>query len=264
MLQTEPTSTGSWEKVEVGSNRVALVTGGGSGLGRAGALAFAAAGFAVVVVDLDGTRARSVAGEVAVAGGRARALQGDVADEAANEAMVSLARDDFGGLDCAYNCAGTTPLDKQPLTELDEPTWDRVIDTNLKGIWLSMKHEIPAIAERGGGCVVNVASAAAFMVTPTNGVYHASKAGVVMLTRFAAQENAARKVRVNAIAPTAVMTPMIEAVLERTPPGYTSLTTPLGRLPTAEEIAEIAIWFCSDAAAIITGKTLVVDGGTLA
>jgi len=245
-------------------SRVALITGAGSGLGRAGALAFAAAGTAVVVADRDGAKARSVAFEVEEAGGRAVAFDGDVADATAAEAMVALARSYFGGLDCAYNCAGTTPLDKQPLTELDEPTWDLVMDTNLKGIWLSMKYEIPAIAERGGGCVVNVASAAAFMVTPTNGVYHASKAGVVMLTRVAAQENAVRKVRVNAIAPTAVMTPMIEAVLARTPPGYTPLTTPLGRLPTAEDIAGVALWFCSDAAAIVTGKTLVVDGGTLA
>jgi NAD(P)-dependent dehydrogenase (short-subunit alcohol dehydrogenase family) len=244
--------------------QVALVTGGGSGLGRAGALALAAAGAAVLVVDLVEERAQRVAGEITAAGGRAAAFAGDVSEASTAERMVAEAVDRFGGLDCAYNCAGTTPMRKQVLTELDEEIWDRIVDVNMKGLWLSMKYEIPAIGRRGGGAVVNLASAAAFIVTPTNGVYHASKAGVVMLTRVAAQENAGAKVRVNAIAPTAVMTPLIEAVRASTPDDYMQLTTPLGRLPTAEEIAGMAVWLCSDAAAIVTGKTLVVDGGTLA
>jgi NAD(P)-dependent dehydrogenase (short-subunit alcohol dehydrogenase family) len=242
--------------------RVALVTGGASGIGRATCERLATAGATVVVADLDGAGAQAVAGSLA---GDAVAVTADVADPTAVEAMVATAVERFGRLDLAVNAAGH-PGVYAALPEQRLEDWDHTLAVNLTGVFLSMRAEIPAIVASGGGAVVNVASAAGMMGFAHLPAYVASKHGVIGLTRAVALEYARAGVRVNAVCPGSIRTPMLEGFTggdEATLEGMGRMQ-PIGRLGTPAEVAEAIAWLCSDAASFVTGHALAVDGGVLA
>jgi NAD(P)-dependent dehydrogenase (short-subunit alcohol dehydrogenase family) len=252
------------------TGRVALVTGGASGIGRATGHALAAAGAAVVVADVDAARAETVAGELHAAGGQALAVRVDVTDDAAVRAMVEAATRTFGGLDLAVNAAGVGGA--QALTHAyPEEAWLRTLDVNLTGVWRCMRHEIPALLARGAQsgrttAIVNVASVAGLVGFPRHAAYGASKHGVVGLTKVAALEYARRGLRVNVVCPGFTDTPMVELITGDDPEHEAQLARrmPIGRLGTPEEIAAGILYLCSDAAAFAIGHALVLDGGIVA
>jgi NAD(P)-dependent dehydrogenase (short-subunit alcohol dehydrogenase family) len=244
--------------------RVALVTGGGSGIGRATVQTLVAGGARVAVVDIDLDGARATVDGLGEGAGSARAVEADVTSPAAVEAMVASAVDAFGRLDVAVNAAGISGayanLHDQAVEE-----WRRVIDTNLTSVFLCLRAEIPALLATGGGAIVNVASAAGAMGVPGLSHYSASKHGVIGLTKTAALENARAGLRINAVLPGLVRTPM----LQRFAGGDAGVdnmgaATPVGRAAEPEEIAQTIVWLCSDAASYVTGHALAVDGGALA
>jgi NAD(P)-dependent dehydrogenase (short-subunit alcohol dehydrogenase family) len=243
--------------------KVALVTGGGSGIGRAAAEAFARAGARVVVVDVD---VAAAAATVATLPGAHLALACDVARATDVDGVVRQAVERFGRLDCAFNNAG---IEGGPpgtrLHEYAEDVWDRVVDVDLKGVWLSMKYEIAAMLAQGGGAIVNTSSIAG-LVGGGNTAYVASKHGVMGLTRRAAVEYGRHGIRVNAVCPGSIRTPMLERLFRAAPEREARLAedAPLGRLGRPEEIAAAVVWLCSDDASFVTGHGLVIDGGFLA
>lgn len=246
--------------------RVALVTGAGSGIGRAAALALAAEGARVVAADLLEASAEETARRVRDAGGEALAACADVASAAEVEAMVARAVQHFGRVDLAVFSAGTGGVDART-HEHEEADWRRVLDINLTGVWLCMKHVLPGMLEQGSGVIVNVASVAGLIGYPRHAAYGASKHGVIGLTRAAALEYARRGIRVNAVCPGFTRTPMVEAgLLGGDAAAEEQLTSriPLGRLGTPEEIAGAIVYLCSDAAAFAVGQCLVLDGGITA
>lgn len=244
--------------------RVAVVTGGASGIGRAAAELFAARGARVVVADLDEAEGGATVAAIAAAGGEAVFAATDVTDPAAVTAMVEVALDRYGRLDVALNNAGR-PGAYAPLTRQSLDEWQRTLAVNLTSVFLCLQAEVPAILDAGGGAIVNTASAAGLMGFANLPAYVASKHGVVGLTKSVALEYARQGVRVNVLCPGNVRTPMLagfagdEAALE----GMGKMT-PIGRLGTPEEIAEAAVWLCSDAASYVTGHAFAVDGGVLA
>jgi NAD(P)-dependent dehydrogenase (short-subunit alcohol dehydrogenase family) len=244
--------------------KVALVTGAGSGMGRAAAQIFAREGAQVVVADIDPAGGEETVRLLREAGGEASFVRCDVSRAAEVEAMVRHAVERFGRLDCAFNHAGIS-AGSGGTTGLTEEEWDLVIDVNLKGVWLCMKYEIPPMLAQGGGAIVNTASVAGFIGQPRNPNYAASKHGVLGLTKSAALEHARNGIRVNAVCPGPIRTPMLERGIARSPDLEQALVAgqPNGRLGTAEEVAEAAVWLCSDAASNITGHPLVIDGGYL-
>ena len=252
------------------AGRVALVTGGASGIGRATAHALARAGAAVLVADVDGARAEQVADELHAAGGSALAVAADVVDDAAVKAMVGAATRAFGGLDLAVNAAGVGGA--QALTHAyPEDAWLRTIDVNLTGVWRCMRHQIPALLARGAQtgrttAIVNVASVAGLVGFPRHAAYAASKHGVVGLTKAAALEYARRGLRVNVVCPGFTDTPMVEQITGDDPEQEAQLARrmPIGRLGTPEEIAAGILYLCSDAATFAIGHALVLDGGIVA
>lgn len=245
--------------------KVALVTGGSSGIGRAAALAFARAGAKVVI----GNR-RLAEGEETVrlvwdAGGEATLVKTDVTRAAEVEALVSKTVDAYGRLDCAFNNSGTTGVMART-AECTEENWDHVLTLNLKGVWLCMKYELLQMLKQGGGAIVNNASVAGMVGLRGGPAYSASKGGVIQLTRTAALEYAKKGIRVNAVCPGYVLTDMTEGHLKTNPEFEAQIKKyqPLGRLGTAEEVAEAVVWLCSDAASFVTGHPLVIDGGSVA
>ena len=241
---------------------VALVTGAGSGIGRATALAFAARGAAVAAADIDEAAAAATAAMIAGTGGAALALTVDVADAASVEAMVGRALERFGRLDFACNNAGISG-GRPGIDDFDEARWDRVMAVNAKGVMLGMKFEIPAMLRHGGGAIVNMSSIAGL-----SGVgafaYTASKHAVVGLTRAAALRYAADGIRINAVCPGTILTPMVERAAALAPAAFAPSAQPAGRLGTPEEVAEAVVWLCSDGASFVFGHALAVDGGLLA
>ena len=241
----------------------ALVTGAASGIGRASALAFAREGSRVMLADVDEAEGERAAETIREAGGEARFARADVTREDEVEAMVRETVDAFGGLDCALNNAGMTGA-ATPLQGLALEEFERVIALNLVGVFLCMKHEIPAM--RGDGAIVNMASGAGLVPTPGLAPYCASKHGVLGLTKTAALENARTGIRVNAICPGSIDTPMLQAAMDGDPQVRKMILSgqPAGRLGTPEEIAEAAVWLCSDRASFVTGHSMLVDGGAVA
>ena len=246
------------------ADRVAVVTGGGSGIGAATVEQLAAAGHAVVVADRNVEGAALVAEGVRAAGGEAHAVEVDVRDTASVQAMVAAANDRYGALHVAVNSAGVSE-DLADFAELPWAQWERTIDVNLSGTFRSLQAEIPAILASGGGAIVNVSSVAGLIGFPGNPSYVASKHGVVGLTKTAALEFARKGIRVNAVCPSMVETPMLAAFTgdEATMKAMARMS-PMGRLATAAEVAATIVWLCSDAASYVTGQAIAVDAGATA
>ncbi|MGA7965989.1 MAG: SDR family oxidoreductase [Gammaproteobacteria bacterium] len=242
--------------------KVALVTGAGSGIGRACSLALATAGARVVVSDVAAENGRETTDLIERAGGEAVFVETDVSSGAAVKALFDIAVRRFGGLDCAVNNAGIEGL-MAPTAECSEENWDRTIAVNLKGVWLCMREEIPRMLERGGGSIVNMASVAGLVGFQNLPAYCASKGGIVQLTKTAALEYAGQGIRVNAICPGVIRTAMVDRILGDDPEQKKAFTQlePIGRFGRPEEIADAALWLCSDASSFVTGDALAVDGG---
>jgi NAD(P)-dependent dehydrogenase (short-subunit alcohol dehydrogenase family) len=245
------------------TGRVVLLTGGATGIGRSTARLFAEHGAAVVVGDVD-QRATETVELIEADGGRARFVEADVTRDADMERLVATAVDAFGGLHAAFNNAGILPR-TAPLAEMSEEDWTRTIDVDLKGVFLAMKHEIRHMLGSGGGAIVNTASVAGVVADPGMAPYVAAKHGVVGLTKAAALDYAQAGIRVNAVAPGLVATPMTQRWLDD-PEVYSALmaNSPIGRPAQPEEIAGIVLFLCSDAASFATGQVHVVDGAQTA
>ena len=242
--------------------KVALVTGGGSGIGRATALAFARDGARVVIGNRNVQRGEETVSMIRAAGGTASFRRTDVLVAADIEALVKHAVSEYGGLDLAFNNAGIEG-EPRPLAEQTEANYDAVMDINVKGVWLSMKYEIPRMLDQGGGAIVNCASVAGVIGFPGIGIYSASKHAVIGLTKAAALEYSAQGIRVNAVNPAVIDTEMVDRLADGMNMKKDDLTTfhPIGRLGRVEEVAEAVLWLCSDKASFVIGHSLMVDGG---
>lgn len=244
--------------------KVALVTGAASGIGRATALAMAREGARVLVADLQEAEAQKLIGEIQAGGGDAHFVRTDVTREADIEALVAAALERWDALDCAVNNAGITGAGG-PIQDLSLEQWSRTIAVNLTSVFLCMKHELRAMQARGSGAIVNMASGAGIIAVPGLSPYCASKHGVMGLTKTAAAENARTGVRVNAICPGSTDTPMLRGAMAASPQMEKLIlaSQPGGRLGLPEEIAEAAVWLCSDRASFVTGEAMLVDGGAV-
>ncbi len=244
------------------TGQVALVTGASSGLGLATAQAFAAAGAAVVLSDIDEKRLNAATDALAAEGRRVLGVVCDVADEGEAEALVAQTLAAFGRLDMAYNNAGVLG----PMCDMTDETgegFDQVNAVNLRGVWTCMKHELIAMRRQGSGAIVNCSSLGGLVGLPGRAAYHATKHGVIGLTKSAAMDNAQRGIRVNAICPGCVDTPMGDAI---DPEAMTAFLKeqPIGRMGRPEEVAAAVLWLCSPAASFVLGVALPVDGGFVA
>jgi NAD(P)-dependent dehydrogenase (short-subunit alcohol dehydrogenase family) len=239
--------------------RVALVAGASRGIGAVTARAFARAGAAVVLGARDEHAVQSVAESIRADGGRALAVVTDVGDPKAAERLVDQAVEGFGRLDAAFNNATDGPR-PAPLADIDPEEFDRGIRTNVRGTFLGMKYQIPALLASGGGAIVNMASLAGIQGFPGLAAYVAGKAGIIGLTKVAALDYADQGVRVNVVAPGPILTHHLEAAGAEAQ-RQAGLSTPMRRIGGAEEVAAAVLWLCSDQAAFVTGVTLPIDGG---
>jgi NAD(P)-dependent dehydrogenase (short-subunit alcohol dehydrogenase family) len=242
--------------------KVALITGAGAGMGLAAAQAFAAEGAAVVLADVNENAAQSAAAQLISAGHQALALRCNVAEEAQVKAMVEKTVSAFGRLDAAFNNAGV----QSPATDIADTTsqeFERVNGINLRGVWSCMKYELMQMREQGSGAIVNNSSIGGLIGLPGRAIYHAAKHGVLGLTKSAAIEYAAKGIRINAVCPGTIETPMVEAMLKNEPEAMQEILKqqPIGRLGRPEEIAAAVLWLCSPASSFVIGHALVVDGG---
>ena len=245
--------------------KVALITGGASGIGQATALVFAREGAKVVVADVSGDGAERTVRTIREMGGEAISVVADVSKAVEVDAMVRRTVESYGRLDCAFNNAGIEGL-VSPTAECTEDNWLRVIAINLTGVWLCMKYEIAQMLKQGGGSIVNTSSGAGLVGLAGAPAYCAAKHGVAGLTKTAALEYATSGIRVNAVCPGFIRTPMVERVLDKGVYAETDAINwqPMGRMGRPEEIAEAVAWLCSDAASFVTGLPMPVDGGGVA
>lgn len=246
--------------------KVALITGAASGIGRATAELFASMGARVVAVDIDATRGEATVKALIDAGGEAVFAAADVTDENAVKAAVGRATEAFGRLDCAANCAGVGAGDG-PTHSYPMDSWDRVVSINLRGTWLAMRSELDVMLAQGqGGAIVNMSSTLGLRGSPHGSPYTVSKHGVLGLTKTAALEYAAFGIRINAVCPGAIDTPMMDEAFAKFPGFRESLIgfVPLARMGRPEEVANAIAWLASDAASYVTGEALSVEGGLLA
>ncbi len=246
-------------------DKVALVTGGSSGIGRAASLAFARAGAKVVVSDVDVSGGEETVGMIADMGGEANFVKADVADDAEVKALIDAVVSKYGRLDCAFNNAGIEGM-AGPCAECTEENWDRTIAINLKGVFLCCKYEVIQMLEQGGGAIVNTASVAGLVGFPNIPAYTASKHGVAGLTKALALDYATSNIRVNAVCPGVIHTPMIDRFTGGDPAALKAMgeMQPVERLGKPEEIADIAVMLCSDETSFVTGVPMPVDGGYVA
>ncbi len=246
-------------------DKIALVTGGSSGIGRAAALAFARAGAKVAVADLNAIGGQETVSFIKNAGGEACFIEADMGQAASVEAMVQKTVETYGRLDYAHNNAGVEG--SLSLTaELEEDQWDHVIRINLTGVWLYMKYEIQHMLQQGSGAIVNTSSSGGLIGAARFPAYVASKHGVVGLTKTAALEYAKSGIRVNTVCPGVIETSMVERVTGNSSDVLKKMIAaePMGRSGQPEEIAEAVVWLCSDAASFVTGHAMAVDGGGVA
>jgi NAD(P)-dependent dehydrogenase (short-subunit alcohol dehydrogenase family) len=247
--------------------KTALVTGGGSGIGRAASLAYAREGARVVVADVNVEGGEETVQQIKEAGGDAILVHADVSKPDDTQAMVERAVEAFGRLDCAFNNAGISGgRDRRLTADYLEEDWDRVIAINLKGVWLCMKAEIPQMLKQGSGAIVNTASIAGLVGLRGTIAYVAAKHGVTGLTKAAALEYASQGLRVNAVCPGYIRTPLVQPIFDAVD-GFedeVAARHPVGRLGEPAEISEAVLWLSSDAASFVTGHNMPVDGGYMA
>jgi NAD(P)-dependent dehydrogenase (short-subunit alcohol dehydrogenase family) len=252
------------------SNKVALVTGGNAGIGRATALAFARSGAKVAIAARDLPRCEETVQAIKAEGGEAIAIQTDIARAVDVERMIQTIRDTYGSLDCAFNNAGTLGR-MAPLAELTEADFDSVVSVNLKGTWLCMKYEIQQMLTQSQGCIVNNSSISGVLATPDGSFYNASKHGVLGLTKCAAVEYVQSGIRINAVCPGSFPTDMLRNFIAHetsSEEGFKAREQlfrdgiPAGRFGTLEEIADVVLWLCSEASRFVIGQAVIVDGGT--
>ncbi len=242
--------------------RAALVTGAAAGIGLATAQAFAQAGAAVALVDIDADAAQAEAARLTAAGHRAIAIGCDVSDEDQVVTMVARTVETFGGLHAAFNNAGIMPaaVDTADAATAD---FDRVTAVNQRGIWTCMKHELRHMRDHGGGAIVNCSSIGGLIGIPGAGIYHGAKHAVLGMTKSAALEFAAQGIRINAVCPGTIDTPMVARMVAENPSRMNDLiaSEPIGRLGRPEEIANAVLWLCSPLSSFVVGHALAVDGG---
>jgi len=252
---------------QTAETRVALVTGAGSGIGRATALAFAREKVTVVVADVNAKTGQAVADEIKHAGGQSLFVQCDVANRNDIALMFERIIQTFGRLDCAFNNAGIGgPV--LPMADYPDEDWDNVIATDLTSVWLCMKHEIKQMLKQGGGAIVNCSSVAGFVARPGMSAYRAAKHGILGLTKTAALDYAKQNIRINAVCPGTIQTPAFDAMLSQKKPDeaekiFASMSSaqPIGRLGAPEEVAAAVLWLCSPGASFMLGHGLIIDGG---
>ena len=245
--------------------KVSLITGGGSGIGKASALAFAREGSKVVVADVNVEGGEQTVRLIQDTGGEATFVRADVSNSGDVSDMVSHAAQTYNRLDCAFNNAGISG-GRGRIHEYTEDDWSRVLNINLTGVWLCMKYEIIQMLKQGGGAIVNTASVMGLVGGSRSPAYGATKHGVVGLTKTGAVDYAQEAIRINAVCPGYIRTPMIEQGILSDPVAEERVVSrhPMHRLGTPEEIAEAVVWLCSDAASFVTGHAMTVDGGYVA
>jgi NAD(P)-dependent dehydrogenase (short-subunit alcohol dehydrogenase family) len=244
------------------AGKVVLVTGAATGMGETSAVEFAKAGAKVVVADWNEDAGRATVADIIETGGEAKFVKVDVSNSESVKAMVDQTIAWYGRLDCAFNNAGIME-ENAKLADVDEAMFDRIVAVNMKGVFLCMKYELPVMVAQGKGAIVNTSSVCAARILPNCAAYTASKFGVVALTRSAAVEYGGSGVRINAILPGAIATPMAKAAVAADPARLERIkhTRPLGKVAEPIVIAKAAMWLCSDDAEHITGHSLPVDGG---
>ena len=247
-------------------DKIALITGGSSGIGRAAAQLFTREGAKVVIADINVSGGQETVQLISAAGGEAHFIKTDISESSQVESLVNKTIEIHGRLDCAFNNAGITGGVFSSVVDHTEETWDLVLKTNLKGTWLCMKYEIPHMLNQGCGAIVNTSSTSGLM---SGGkyrcAYSATKAAIVSLTKIAALEYSEYGVRVNVLCPSVTRTPLLEEFFQLNPEIESDFIaqTPRGRIGTAEEVAQGALWLCSDASSHVTGHAMAVDGGFL-